>query len=89
MTVVTDIDHVRRLRSGRNAALLILGVTATGFWSDYMAWFVLTINALIWLILALEKAAQLKMLELVEADGSHSVLDATVSSEARKRELRR
>jgi hypothetical protein len=64
MTVVTDIDALRRIKAARNAALVMLGVTVAGFFGDMTAWFVLTVNALIWLMMGIDKTAQVHMLKL-------------------------
>lgn len=64
MTSLTDIDQARRLRSGRNAALVMLGVTVAGYGNEILSYFVITLCAIMWLGMALEKVAQLKVIEL-------------------------
>lgn len=73
MTSLHDIDLRRRLSAQRTAVAVMLGVTCVGFVDD-LAFFVITLHAIIWTTLLIGKTATLHELAMSVPEPHQEVL---------------
>lgn len=64
MVTMLDQDRRRQIARTRGLALLLLGVTLSGFFGETAALFSLTINGFVWLLYALDATSQIREMTL-------------------------